>query len=250
MKLPLRIESAGDSHLGFVRRRNEDAIHLGHFLIAVADGLGGHVAGDVASSTAIDALRQYDQEVESGSPADVLGRAVNGANDALRRRIKAEPELAGMGTTLVAMLVSGTTAALANVGDSRAYLLHGQGPQRGQTTQITEDHLYGHLVADAADVPNLPERLARFLDGRPDGRSPDITLLTLQPGDRYLLCSDGLSSYVPLELIHAALAATPSPAEAVDRLITTALDHGGPDNITVAVIDIQSTDGSVTSRQG
>lgn len=250
MKLPLRIKSAGDTHLGFVRRRNEDSIYLGHFLIAVADGLGGHVAGDVASSTAIDALRRYDQEVESGSPADVLGRAVNGANEALRRRIKTEPRLAGMGTTLVAMLISGTTAALANVGDSRAYLLHGQGPQRGQTTQITEDHVYGRLVADAADVPNLPERLARFLDGRLDGRSPDITLLTLQPGDRFLLCSDGLSSYVPLELIHAALAATPNPAEAVDRLITTALDHGGPDNITVAVIDIQGTDGSITSRQG
>ncbi|MEU0156397.1 PP2C family protein-serine/threonine phosphatase [Micromonospora fulviviridis] len=250
MKLPLRIESAGDSHLGFVRRRNEDSIYLGHFLIAVADGLGGHVAGDVASSTAIDALRRYDQEVESGSPADVLGRAVNGANDALRRRIKTEPELAGMGTTLVAMLISGTTAALANVGDSRAYLLHGQGPQRGQTTQITEDHVYGRLVADAADVPNLPERLARFLDGRLDGRSPDITLLTLQPGDRFLLCSDGLSSYVPRELIHAALAAAASPAEAVERLVTTALDHGGPDNITVAVIDIQYTDDSAPSRQG
>ncbi|MEH0830751.1 PP2C family protein-serine/threonine phosphatase, partial [Micromonospora sp. CPCC 205714] len=233
MKQPLRIESAGDSHLGFVRPRNEDAMHLGRFLIAVADGLGGHVAGDVASSTAIDALRQYDQEVESRSSVDVLGRAVNGANDALRHRIKTEPELAGMGTTLVAMLISDTTAALANVGDSRAYRLHGQGPQRGQTTQITEDHVYGHLVADAADVPNLPERLARFLDGRPDGRSPDITLLALQPGDRFLLCSDGLSSYVPQELIHAALAAAPSPAEAVERLITTALDHGGPDNITV-----------------
>ncbi|MFF0182577.1 PP2C family protein-serine/threonine phosphatase [Micromonospora sp. NPDC005223] len=250
MKLPLRVESAGDSHPGFVRRRNEDAIHLGHFLIAVADGLGGHVAGDVASSTAIDALRQYDQEVESGSLADVIGRAVSSANDALRRRIKTEPELAGMGTTLVAMLISDRTAALANVGDSRAYRLHGQGAQRGQTTQITEDHVYGHLVADAADVPNLPERLARFLDGRLDGRSPDITLLTLQPGDRFLLCSDGLSSYVPQKLIHAALAGAPSPAEAVERLIATALDHGGPDNITVAVIDIQCTDDSVTSRRG
>ncbi|MEU7840645.1 protein phosphatase 2C domain-containing protein [Micromonospora sp. NPDC049114] len=180
-----------------------------------------------------------------GSPADVLGRAVNAANDALGRRIKTEPELAGMGTTLVAMLISGTTAALANVGDSRAHLLHGQGPQRGQTTQITEDHVYGgRLVADAADVPNLPERLARFLDGRLDGRSPDITLLTLQSGDRFLLCSDGLSSYVPLGLIHVALAATPSPAEAVDRLITTAFDHGGPDNITVAV----STSSAQTAR--
>ncbi|MFY1599514.1 PP2C family protein-serine/threonine phosphatase [Micromonospora sp. WMMD737] len=238
----LWVDPAGDSHVGFVRRRNEDAIYLGTSLFAVADGLGGHVAGDVASSTAIEALRRYDQRVEPGSLAATLGQAVNAANHALRHRIEADPDLAGMGTTLVAMLVTDTTAALANVGDSRAYLLHGQGPQRGQTTQITEDHVYQRLVADAATVPNLAEKLARFLDGRPDGRSPDITLLPLRPGDRFLLCSDGLSSYVPADLLHIALAAASTPAQAVERLLTTALEHGGLDNITVAVIDIKIPD--------
>ncbi|WP_431913295.1 PP2C family protein-serine/threonine phosphatase [Micromonospora carbonacea] len=221
--------------MGFVRQRNEDASYLGNFLFAVADGLGGHVAGDVASSTAIEALRQYDQVVGPGALPIVLGQAVNAANHALRQRIEAEPNLAGMGTTLVAMLRAGAAVALANVGDSRAYLLRG-GQQHGQTTQITEDHLYKHLVADAANVPHLPDRLTRFVDGRQDGRAPDITLLTLAPGDRLLLCTDGLSSYVPHDLLHSALATSTSTQEAVDRLIASALDQGGPDNVTVVVI--------------
>ncbi|MFG1892129.1 PP2C family protein-serine/threonine phosphatase [Micromonospora sp. NPDC049051] len=231
----LRLEQAGGSHVGYVRRRNEDSIYLGRSLIAVADGLGGHVAGDVASSTVIETLRQYDQEVDQHFLPTALGQAVNAASNALRARIASEPGLAGMGTTLVAMLLNGTSAALANIGDSRAYRLH---RPTGHTTQITEDHVYGLLVADAADVPNLPERLARFLDGRPDGRSPDITLLTLTPGDRFLLCSDGLSSYVPEHLVHAVLADASTPKQAVDRLIVLALDHGGPDNVTVAVVDV------------
>ncbi|MEU6077572.1 protein phosphatase 2C domain-containing protein [Micromonospora sp. NPDC047074] len=235
MTSALHLDQAGGSHLGYVRRRNEDAIYLGCSLIAVADGLGGHVAGDVASSTVIETLRQYDQEVDQQALATTLGKAVGAANDALRARITSEPELAGMGTTLVAMLINGTSAALANIGDSRAYRLR---RSTGHTTQITEDHVYGQLVADAADVPNLPERLARFLDGRLDGRSPDITLLALTPGDRFLLCSDGLSSYVPEHLLHTALTDASTPRQAVDHLIAAALEHGGPDNITVAVLDV------------
>lgn len=231
----LSVEVSGGSHIGLVRRRNEDASYLGDFLFAVADGLGGHVAGDVASSTAIEAVRQYDHVVDADALPVVLGQAVNAANRALRLRIEAETDLAGMGTTLVAMLRAGANVALANVGDSRAYLLRG-GQQHGQTTQITEDHLYKHLVAEAASVPNLPDRLARFLDGRQDGRAPDITLLTLIPGDRLLLCTDGLSSYVPHGFLHSALATSATAQEAVDRLIASALAQGGLDNVTVTVI--------------
>jgi PPM family protein phosphatase len=227
----LSVEVSGGSHIGLVRRRNEDASYLGDFLFAVADGLGGHVAGDVASSTVIEAVRQYDHAVDADALPVVLGQAVNAANHALRRRIEGEPDLAGMGTTLVAMLRAGATVALANVGDSRAYLLHG-----GQTAQITEDHLYKHLVAEATKVPHLPDRLTRFLDGRQDGRAPDITLLTLNAGDRLLLCSDGLSSYVPHDLLHAALVTSATAQEAVDRLIASALNQGGPDNITAVVV--------------
>jgi protein phosphatase len=176
--------------------------------------------------------------VDPTALAAILGRAVRAANDALRQRITVEPELAGMGTTLVAMLRSGTTAVLANVGDSRAYLLRGWNTG-GEMCQITEDHTYEHLVADAATVPNLPERLARFVDGRPDGRSPDITTWQLIAGDRFLFCSDGLSSYVAHQSIDRVLRSSSKPSDVVDRLVGLALDHGGPDNITVIVMDVQ-----------
>jgi protein phosphatase len=237
MSVTLNVTAAGRTHVGLVRRRNEDRMHIGQALFAVADGLGGHIAGDVASATVIEALRPYDTLVAPADLARSLAQAVQAANTALRRRIAAEPELAGMGTTLVAMLWSGTYAALANVGDSRAYLLRRTEGEPNLTVQITEDHTYGHLLAEAATVPNLPDRLSRFLDGRADGRSADMTVWASRPGDRLLLCSDGLSSYVPHQLVHAALAA-PGPAEkAANQLVQHALDHGGPDNVTVIVID-------------
>jgi protein phosphatase len=235
----ISVEAAGRTHVGLVRRRNEDSMYLGRSLFAVADGLGGHVAGDVASATAIEALPPYDHPVDPAELPAKLGRAVRAANEALRQKIEAEPQSAGMGTTLVALLWSGTAAVLANVGDSRAYLLRDGGLDDGGTVQITEDHTYGHLVADAASVPNLPERLVRWLDGRVDGRSPDLSIWDLRPGDRFLLCSDGLSSFVPLDLIDATLRSSSDPNKAADRLITLAVDHGGADNVTVIVIDVR-----------
>lgn len=230
----------GTTNVGLVRRRNEDALYVGSFLIAVADGLGGHVAGDVASSTAIEALKQYDQHTEPSLLAATLARAVHTVNGALHKRVVVDPALAGMGTTLVATLWSGRTAALANLGDSRAYLLRTPLTEPDATIQITEDHTYQHVVAEARIVPTLPERLSRFLDGRPDGRSPDITVRTFDPGDRILLCSDGLSSYVAHDAIHRTLSKRDvSPAETAEQLVSLALEQGGSDNITVAVIDVQ-----------
>jgi PPM family protein phosphatase len=240
MTLTLAVEAASRTHVGLVRRRNEDALYQGQWLYVVADGMGGHVAGDVASATAIEALEPYDQSVEPVALSAALGKAINAAGDALRRRIRSEPELAGMGTTVVAMLRSGAAAALANVGDSRGYLLRDLGSDNSKTVQVSEDHTYQHLVADAATVPSLPEKLARFVDGRADGRSPDITALELRPGDRLLLCSDGLSSFVPHDLIHAALSALSSPGEVAERLVGLALDQGGHDNVTVIVIDVRA----------
>jgi serine/threonine protein phosphatase PrpC len=236
----LAVDVTGRTHVGLVRQRNEDSIYIGRSLFAVADGLGGHPAGDIASATVIEALQPHDRLVDPSDLLPVLGRAVMDANEALRDRIGTEPELAGMAATLVAMLWSGATAVVANVGDSRAYLLRDAGPANSRTTQITEDHIYGHLVADAAGVPDLPERLSRFLDGRVDGRSPDLTTWDLHPGDRFMLCSDGLTAVVPHKLIHATLDSPGGPDEAVDRLITLAIDRGGPDNITVIVIDVRA----------
>jgi PPM family protein phosphatase len=126
------------------------------------------------------------------------------------------------------------------VGDSRAYLLRGSRDRASRLNQITEDHIYGNLVAAAGNVPNLAARLSRFLDGRIDGRSPDLTACDLRPEDRFLLCSDGLSAVVPIELIHEAMKAPTGPGETADRLITLANDRGGPDNISVIVIDVRA----------
>ncbi|MEU4834139.1 protein phosphatase 2C domain-containing protein [Streptosporangium sp. NPDC023615] len=238
------VEAAARTHVGLVRRRNEDAFYAGQSLFAVADGLGGRVAGDIASAAAIEAVRPHDQQNRLTGPTDlfaVLGQAVYDANQALRRTIEADPGLEGMGTTLVAMLWSGSTAVMANVGDSRAYLLRGaDARETAELVQITEDHTYGNLVADAGSVPNLPGRIARFLDGRTDGRSPDLTVRELRSGDRILLCSDGLSSFVPHELIQDALRSSTSPDEVADYLIKLAIDQGGHDNVTVIVIDVRN----------
>jgi PPM family protein phosphatase len=234
--MSIRVEAAGRTHVGLVRQRNEDSLYVGTSLVAVADGLGGHVAGDTASSTTIDALRFHDRLFDPPELPAALGRAISAANKALQGKVQATPDLAGMGTTLVAMLWSGSAAVVANVGDSRAYLLHGTD---ARTVQITEDHIYRHLVADAADVPDLPARLARFLDGRVDGRSPDLTGRHLRPGDRYLLCTDGLSSYVGHEQIHAVLISPTDPGDAADRLIDLAIEQGGSDNVTVIVLDVR-----------
>ncbi|MFG1841606.1 PP2C family protein-serine/threonine phosphatase [Micromonospora sp. NPDC049175] len=243
--MALTIEAAGRTHQGLVRKRNEDSHSQGQWLYVVADGLGGHVAGDIASSTAIAAVQPYDRPVDPEDLAGVLGRAVNQASEALRRKVREDPKLAGMGTTFVALLRSGSHAVVANVGDSRAYLIRRHGAHDNAMVQVSEDHTYEHLVAGAEEVPNLSERLARFLDGRDDGRSADLTPLHLHPGDRVLLCSDGLSSYVPHEQIRATLDSDASPGDIADKLVALAIDQGGHDNVTVIVVDVTSTPGSV-----
>lgn len=240
MSAAVRVEAASRTHVGHVRRRNEDAHYQGQWLYAVADGLGGHVAGDIASSTAIDVLTSYDRVVRPADLADVLGRAISDADAAIRRKIREEPELAGMGTTMVAILRSDNAAVLANIGDSRAYLMRNFKTRDSALVQISADHTYRHLVAQADAVPDLPDKLARFLDGRNDGRSPDLTVLQLHPGDRILLCSDGLSSYVPAEVIRTSLKSASSPSQASDNLVESALRHGGRDNVTVMVIELAS----------
>ncbi|MEU7612865.1 protein phosphatase 2C domain-containing protein [Micromonospora sp. NPDC049204] len=246
--MALTVEAASRTHQGLIRKRNEDSYSQGQWLYVVADGLGGHVAGDIASSTAIAAVQPYDRPVDPEDLADVLGRAVNEASEALRRKVREDPKLAGMGTTFVALLRSGSQAVVANVGDSRAYLIRRHGSHDNPLLQISEDHTYDHLVAGARKVPNLPEKLTRFLDGRNDGRSADLTPLRLHPGDRVLLCSDGLSSYVPHEQIRAALDSDGSSGDVADQLVASAIDQGGHDNVTVIVVDVTSAPGSIRHR--
>jgi PPM family protein phosphatase len=222
---------AAGSSTGLVRPVNEDAAYAGRWLFAVADGLGGHVAGEVASSTVIAALRPCDAETSPADLLEVLSRAVSHASGELRHWIEEDPGLAGMGTTLTAMLWSGHTFALAHIGDSRAYRL-----RSGRLRQLTEDHALSNLVADSRNSPLLALLMTRYLDGRPD-RSPDLGLHEAMPGDRYLLCSDGLSAVVPDGAIREVLETDDDLARIVQRLTGLANSAGGPDNVTAIVID-------------
>lgn len=218
------------SKTGLVRARNEDSAYVGHWLCAVADGMGGHAAGDAASAAVIDAIRGFDTATDAEQLTTALGAAVHAANSQFAARVQAEPALAGMGSTLTMMLWSGTQMAIAHIGDSRAYLLRNEALR-----QITEDHVLSNLVA----VP-MPTRiggyLVRFLDARP-GWSPDLTLRTVASGDRYLICSDGLSGVVAPDVIRAVLANGGDADEAADILISLTYAAGAPDNVTVIVVD-------------
>ncbi len=226
---------AAGSDTGRAREANEDSAYAGRWLYAVADGLGGHAAGEIASAAAITALAAYDTETEPARLVDVLADAVRTANAAIRQHTEANPEFRGMGTTLTAMLWSGPAYALAHIGDSRAYRLRG-----GQLRQLTEDHALGNLVAAARTIPALAPVMSRHLDGRAD-RSPDLALLDATPGDRYLLCSDGLTSVIPDHAIRGVLASDDTLTRIIERLTSLANSAGGPDNITAILIDLPAS---------
>jgi PPM family protein phosphatase len=235
----ITLMAAAASETGRVRRNNEDAVYSGRYLFAVADGMGGHAAGEVASAAAIGSLRAHDAGVDPADLLEVLGHAVTEANAEVARRAAEDPARLGMGTTLTAMLWSGDRAALVHIGDSRAFRL-----RDGQLRQITEDHVLGNLVSNAGPLAPV---LSRYLDGRPD-RSPDLGLRELRPGDRYLLCSDGLSPVVSTGAIGAVLAGVTDPAGAVRQLVALADEAGGPDNVSVIVIDVhQGGDGAAAA---
>ena len=233
MTAAFALVAAAASEAGLVRRNNEDAAYSGAWLFAVADGMGGHAAGEVASAAVIESLSAYDTDVGADALLEVLGHAVMEANAEVARRAAEDPMRFGMGTTLTAMLWSGNTAALVHIGDSRAFRL-----RHGRLRQITEDHVLGNLVSNAGPLAPV---LSRYLDGRPD-RSPDLGLRELLTGDRYLICSDGLSPVVSDEAIGAVLAAAADPADAVHQLVALAEEAGGPDNVSVIVIDVRDPD--------
>jgi PPM family protein phosphatase len=233
---------AATSSTGLVRTRNEDSAYVGRWMLAVADGMGGHAAGDVASATVIEAIRRFDvQADEPQGLTALLGDAVREANEKLADKVRADPDLASMGSTLTAMLWSGQHVAIAHIGDSRAYRL-----RDGAFTTLTEDHVVGKLVADPMPA-EISEHLVRFLDARP-GWSPDLTLRTTLPGDRYLICSDGLSSFVDAGSIRDVLAHVADLDQAVADLVRLAYDAGAPDNVTVIAAELP--DGEWHERAG
>lgn len=241
MSLSLRF--AAGSHKGMIREGNEDSGYAGPRLLAVADGMGGQAAGEVASSEVLSTIVELDEDVPGADLLDALRSAVDRANDRLRVMVDDDPQLEGMGTTLTALLWTGNRVGLAHIGDSRAYLL-----RDGSLEQITQDHTWvqrlvdeGRITEEEADHHPQRSLLMRALDGRGQVE-PDLSVREARPGDRYLICSDGLSGVVSRETMEGTLLTYGNPADAVGELIQLALRGGGPDNITCIVADVVDQD--------
>jgi serine/threonine protein phosphatase PrpC len=230
--------------VGRVRTGNEDAYLADAPLFVVADGMGGHIAGDIASSTAIEAIAAHRDEANAEDP-QTLARLVLGANEAIWERADSDASLQGMGTTCTLVYIDGRRAHIAHVGDSRAYRL-----RDGALEQLTEDHtLVARMVKEgrlrAEDAERHPQRnvITRALGGGSDV-SVDLLAIDLNEGDRLLLCSDGLTAMVEHDRISETLAEEDDPQRAADRLVGLANDAGGEDNITVVVVDVRDGEAS------
>jgi PPM family protein phosphatase len=234
----LTIRYAVKTDVGLRRTGNEDAAYAGPRLLAVADGLGGHAGGEVASATVIDALRPLDTEVPAGDVLTALEDAVRRASSALGDIVEADPALRGLGTTLTALLWSGSQLGMVHIGDSRAYLV-----RDGEVFQITHDHTMVQLLVDEGritteEVATHPQR-SLLLRALGDFTSePDLQLREARPGDRYLLCSDGLHGVADADAIGRVLLTVADPDQAATDLVALAIANGGPDNITVIIADV------------
>ena len=240
--MTLTLRYAAQSDRGLIRDGNQDSLYAGPRLLAVADGMGGMAAGDVASNIVIAAMAPLDEDVPGDALVDALRHAVGTANQTLRDTVDANPHLEGMGTTLTAVLFSGSKIGMVHIGDSRAYML-----RQGEFAQITKDDTYVQMLVDEGrispeEASSHPQRslLTRALDGR--DIDPEYSVRQVLKGDRYLICSDGLSGVVSAETIGESMRDIQDPQACVERLVQLALRGGGPDNITVVVADATDAD--------
>jgi serine/threonine protein phosphatase PrpC len=237
----LVLRYAARSDRGLVRANNEDSVYAGARLLALADGMGGHAAGEVASQLVIAALAHLDDDEPGGDLLSKLDSAVRQGNAAIAGHVEMEPELEGMGTTLTAILFAGNRLGLVHIGDSRGYLL-----RDGELNQITKDDTFVQTLVDegritAEEAHSHPQRslIMRALTGHEV--EPTLIMREARAGDRYLLCSDGLSDPVSHDTILEALQIE-DVTDSADRLIELALRGGGPDNVTVVVADVVDYD--------
>ncbi|MEU4251091.1 PP2C family serine/threonine-protein phosphatase [Amycolatopsis sp. NPDC026612] len=239
MTLVLRYAARSDR--GLVRSSNQDSVYAGPRLLALADGMGGHAAGEVASKVVIASLAPLDDDEPRDDLLAQLREAVANGNAAIAELVSQDPDLDGMGTTLTAVLFAGTRLGLVHVGDSRAYLLRG-----GQFAQITRDDSFvnelleqGRITPEEAAVHPQRSLLLKALTGHEV--EPSLTVREARSGDRYLICSDGLSGMVSDETLAEAVQ-IPDPQRCADRMIELALKGGGTDNVTVIIADVVDVD--------
>ncbi|MFB9906567.1 PP2C family protein-serine/threonine phosphatase [Allokutzneria oryzae] len=239
MTLVLRYAARSDR--GLVRSNNQDSVYAGPRVLALADGMGGHAAGEVASKVVIAAMAPLDDDEPGDDLIGQLRDAVIAGNAAISELVQTDPELEGMGTTLTAVLFAGNKLGLVHVGDSRAYLL-----RDGTFSQITHDDTFVQSLIDEGriteeEATTHPQRslLLRALTGHEV--EPSFAIREARAGDRFLLCSDGLSGPVSQETLDDAMR-IPDPQACADRLIELALRSGGPDNVTCIVADVVDVD--------
>jgi PPM family protein phosphatase len=256
----LRIAAVSDR--GLAREINEDSLHAGSALIAVADGMGGLPAGEVASEIAIRSLAALDTggtesvedapagaEAVRANPTDALRLAVERANRWIGEAVEADQSLSGMGTTLTAMLLAGDRIAMVHVGDSRAYLF-----RDGVLTQITKDDTFVQSLVDkgaitAAEARRHPQRSLVTQAVQGGEMSPVYTALRPRAGDRFLLCSDGLTDFVDDDAIMEVLARCDDRRRCAQQLIELALRAGGPDNVSAIVADAEVVSEPLPARR-
>jgi serine/threonine protein phosphatase PrpC len=237
MNLILRTAAVSDR--GKARENNEDALHAGPHVVAVADGVGGGPSGEVASGLVIRTLAALESAPPSEASA-ALQAALTEANLLIRAAINHDPSLEGMATTLTAMVVTDRGLAIGHIGDSRAYAWRGRA-----LTQLTRDDTYVQGLVDSGiitldEARRHPQRslVTQALNG--NQIAPTFAVVAPQPGDRFLLCSDGLSDYVDDQKIADALASYPDLQQCVEQLVGLALDAGAPDNVSVVLADVVS----------
>lgn len=237
----VEFHAAARSDVGLVRSNNQDSGYAGTNLLVLADGMGGPAGGDIASSVALAHLVPLDTDTHTAdSMLALLRDALMDAHDELSERSRRDPDLEGLGTTCIAIMRSGNKLAMVHIGDSRAYVLRG-----AALTQVTTDHSFVQYLVETGQITleeaeHHPNRnvVLRILGDSQADVTPDETMREAVLGDRWLLCSDGLSGVVSPETIGSVLAEIKDPGECAEELIRLALRAGGPDNVTCVVADV------------
>lgn len=247
----ITLRSAARSHTGLVRKNNQDSGYAGPNFLLIADGMGGHAGGDVASAITVSRLADLDREPSGEDALEILRTSILEANDRICRGVAEQPELAGMGTTVTALLrAPGNRFALAHIGDSRGYVL-----RDGELQTVTHDHTFVQMLVDEGritpdEAETHPQRSVVMKVLGDVGASPDLdlTLREAHVGDRWMLCSDGLTGFADVDDIARVLSEVSDPDECCRQLIDLALAGGGADNVTVVIGDV--LEGTLDTVQG
>ncbi|WP_345472003.1 protein phosphatase 2C domain-containing protein [Glutamicibacter ectropisis] len=245
--MALKLKFAAKSDVGRIRKKNDDSAYAGEYLAVLADGMGGHVGGDVASASTVLDLVHLDH-ADIVDPQNALPDEIQAANLVLNELVGANPKLSGMGTTVTSLLLSGSTLHMAHIGDSRAYRL-----KHDNFEQISRDHTFvqrlvdeGRIKPAEAEVHPHKNVLLRVLGDSDASPELDVQQIEAEPGERWMLCSDGLTDAVPLPIIEQIIRSTKDMDEAVNDLVAITLKNGAPDNVTVVMFEVveDSTDES------